>query len=147
MRGRHLRALPEPAMPPETTSLLTAFPTSPASHLSTNLEEILDGSSLKAVRNDRLASRTIRPWSDDSTDASLSTTPPIRTLTSRALIQEVGSSSLPVQTLLICHIQAWGQSVRHNTTVLVVHSDNLEYICFRHRASQTLYISDILYVP
>jgi hypothetical protein len=137
----------------ETTSLLTSFPTSPASHLSTNLEEILDGSlrregsSLKAVRNDRLASRTIRAWSDDSTDASLSTTPPTRTLTSRALIQEVGSSSLPVQTLLICHIQCWGQSVRQNTTVLVVHSGNLEYICFRHRASQTLYISDILHVP
>lgn len=37
--------------------------------------------------------------------------------------------------------------MRQNTTLLIIHSGNLEYVCIRHRASQTLYISDILHVP
>jgi hypothetical protein len=42
--------------------------------------------------------------------------------------------------------QAWGQPVRQNTTILVLHSGNYEYVCVRHRETQTLYISDILHV-
>lgn len=37
--------------------------------------------------------------------------------------------------------------MRQNTTLIIIHSGNLEHICIRHRASQTLYISDILHVP
>lgn len=37
--------------------------------------------------------------------------------------------------------------MRQNTTLVIIHSGNLEYICIRHRASQTLYVSDILHVP
>jgi hypothetical protein len=37
--------------------------------------------------------------------------------------------------------------VRQNSTVLVIHAGNYEYICIRHRETQTLYISDILHIP
>src|ERR1700729_4073642 len=43
--------------------------------------------------------------------------------------------------------QAWAQSVRQNSTVLIMHGGNYEYICLRHRETQTLYISDILHIP
>jgi hypothetical protein len=43
--------------------------------------------------------------------------------------------------------QAWGQAVRQNTTLLVLHAGNYEYVCIRHRETQTLYISDILHIP
>jgi len=37
--------------------------------------------------------------------------------------------------------------VRQNSTVLVIHAGNYEYVCIRHRETQTLYISDILHIP
>jgi hypothetical protein len=36
---------------------------------------------------------------------------------------------------------------RQNTSLVIIHLGNLEYICVRHRSSQTLYVSDILHVP
>lgn len=37
--------------------------------------------------------------------------------------------------------------MRQNSTLLVLHAGNYEYICIRHRETQTLYISDILHIP
>jgi hypothetical protein len=37
--------------------------------------------------------------------------------------------------------------VRQNTTLLILNAGNYEYVCIRHRESQTLYISDVLHVP
>jgi hypothetical protein len=31
--------------------------------------------------------------------------------------------------------------------VVIIHSGNYEYVCIRHRETQTLYVSDILHVP
>ncbi|KAJ7664001.1 hypothetical protein DFH06DRAFT_1189169 [Mycena polygramma] len=42
--------------------------------------------------------------------------------------------------------QVWAQAVKHDTTYLVIHSGNHEYIGMRHRASQTLFLSE-LYAP
>lgn len=36
--------------------------------------------------------------------------------------------------------------VRQDTTVLVLYSGNFEYLCLRHRGSQTLYVSDLLHI-
>jgi len=43
--------------------------------------------------------------------------------------------------------EAWSQGVHAQSTIVVIHSGNYEYVCVRHRATQTLYISDILHVP
>ncbi|KII83382.1 hypothetical protein PLICRDRAFT_180464 [Plicaturopsis crispa FD-325 SS-3] len=43
--------------------------------------------------------------------------------------------------------QSWAQSVYSNTTFLVIHAGNFEFIGVRNRARQTLYVSDILHVP
>jgi len=43
-------------------------------------------------------------------------------------------------------MQAWAQGVRTNSTFIILHSGNYEFVCFRHRASQILYVSDILVV-
>jgi len=43
-------------------------------------------------------------------------------------------------------MQAWAQGVRTNSTFIILHSGNYEFVCFRHRASQVLYVSDILVV-
>jgi len=43
-------------------------------------------------------------------------------------------------------MQAWAQGVRTNSTFIILHSGNYEFVCFRHRESQTLYVSDILVV-
>jgi hypothetical protein len=37
--------------------------------------------------------------------------------------------------------------VRQDSTLLILHAGNYEYICIRHRETQTLYISDILHIP
>jgi hypothetical protein len=37
--------------------------------------------------------------------------------------------------------------VRHDSTLIILHSGNLEYVCVRHRASQTLYVSELIDVP
>jgi hypothetical protein len=55
--------------------------------------------------------------------------------------------SRPILTSLCFQHQAWSQSVRQNTTLLVLHAGNYEYVCIRHRETQTLYISDILHIP
>ncbi|KAJ7173379.1 hypothetical protein C8R46DRAFT_1082621 [Mycena filopes] len=39
--------------------------------------------------------------------------------------------------------QVWAQAVKHDTTFLVIHSGNWEYIGVRHRSSQTLYLSEL----
>ncbi|KAJ7155873.1 hypothetical protein C8R46DRAFT_434921 [Mycena filopes] len=41
--------------------------------------------------------------------------------------------------------QVWAQAVKHDTTYLVIHSGNYEYIGLRHRATQTLYLSQLIY--
>lgn len=41
-------------------------------------------------------------------------------------------------------LQAWVQAVRANATVLILSSGRLEYVCVRHRESQTLYISPLI---
>ena len=33
------------------------------------------------------------------------------------------------------------------STFIILHSGNYEYVCFRHRETQTLYVSDVLHVP
>ena len=40
--------------------------------------------------------------------------------------------------------EAWAQGVRTNSTFIILHSGNYEFVCFRHRGSQTLYVSDVL---
>ncbi|KII83381.1 hypothetical protein PLICRDRAFT_180463 [Plicaturopsis crispa FD-325 SS-3] len=57
---------------------------------------------------------------------------------------EAGSLDLAPDTLLM---EAWIQSIRDNSTLVILHSGNLEFICVRHRESQTLYVSDILHLP
>jgi hypothetical protein len=42
--------------------------------------------------------------------------------------------------------KAWAQGVRANSTFIILHSGNYEFVCFRHRGSQKLYVSDILLV-
>jgi hypothetical protein len=37
--------------------------------------------------------------------------------------------------------------VHAQSTAVIIHSGNYEYVCIRHRATQTLYVSDILHVP
>jgi hypothetical protein len=37
--------------------------------------------------------------------------------------------------------------VRVDSTIIIFHSGNLEYVCVRHRETQTLYISDLIDVP
>ncbi|KAK2463017.1 hypothetical protein APHAL10511_004974, partial [Amanita phalloides] len=43
--------------------------------------------------------------------------------------------------------QAWAQAVQVDGTVIVLHSGNYELVCVRHRATQTLYVSDIIEPP
>jgi len=44
----------------------------------------------------------------------------------------------------VTRFQAWAQAVRNDTSLVVLHSGNYEYICVRHRKSQTFYVSDII---
>ena len=37
--------------------------------------------------------------------------------------------------------------MRHDATLIILQSGNSEYVCVRHRATQTLYISDLIDVP
>lgn len=37
--------------------------------------------------------------------------------------------------------------MRTDSTIIVLHSGNHEFVCIRHRESQTLYISDIIHPP
>jgi len=46
----------------------------------------------------------------------------------------------------VTRFQAWAQAVRNDTSLVVLHSGNYEYICVRHRKSQTFYVSDIINV-
>lgn len=41
--------------------------------------------------------------------------------------------------------QAWGESTRKDTTMIVFKAGNLERIGIRHRESQTLYISELIH--
>ncbi|KAF8074525.1 hypothetical protein FPV67DRAFT_1445583 [Lyophyllum atratum] len=43
--------------------------------------------------------------------------------------------------------RAWALSVEHNTTYTVFHCGNFERIGFRHRSSQTLFLSELIRVP
>ena len=43
--------------------------------------------------------------------------------------------------------KAWAQAVRHDATHIIIQSGNSEYVCVRHRATQTLYVSDLIDVP
>ncbi|KAJ6558983.1 hypothetical protein B0H10DRAFT_2120222, partial [Mycena sp. CBHHK59/15] len=40
--------------------------------------------------------------------------------------------------------QIWAQAVKHDTTFLVLHCGNYEFIGIRHRGTQTLYLSELL---
>ncbi|KII83383.1 hypothetical protein PLICRDRAFT_451808 [Plicaturopsis crispa FD-325 SS-3] len=57
---------------------------------------------------------------------------------------ESGTLALTEDKLLM---KTWTQSIRDNSTLIILHTGNLEFICVRHRESQTLYISDILHLP
>ena len=41
-------------------------------------------------------------------------------------------------------LQAWAQAVRHDSTIIILHSGNLEFVCIRHRERKTLYLSDMI---
>lgn len=43
--------------------------------------------------------------------------------------------------------RAWARSVEHDTTYIVFYCGNFERIGFRHRKSQTLFLSDLIHVP
>ncbi|GLB43199.1 hypothetical protein LshimejAT787_1301000 [Lyophyllum shimeji] len=43
--------------------------------------------------------------------------------------------------------RAWARSVQHDTTYIVFHCGNFERIGFRHRSSQTLFLSNLLDIP
>ncbi|KAG6879805.1 hypothetical protein C0992_011356 [Termitomyces sp. T32_za158] len=54
----------------------------------------------------------------------------------RAAVKSMGSAFL---------LRAWARAVEHDTTFIIFRcGDNFERIAFRHRASQTLYISDLI---
>ena len=40
--------------------------------------------------------------------------------------------------------QAWARAVRVDGTVIILHSGSHEFVCVRHRKTQTLYISDLI---
>jgi hypothetical protein len=48
--------------------------------------------------------------------------------------------------ILGLHAQAWAQSVRDDSTLIILHCGNFERICVRHRKSQTLYVSELISV-
>jgi len=70
-------------------------------------------------------------------------------LTAQKLIQQVNSfqDSGLFDMLTINLTQAWAQGVRNNSTLIIFHSGNFEFVAIRHRESRTLYISDLLHVP
>ena len=131
-------------------------------------ESILDdslrrgGSSLQSVREDiySMESEPEIEWESESeteTAARAASTarkieempwspPGAGHVASQELIQKVCRQLVLCISTLTCK-QAWGQSVRQNSTLLVLHAGNYEYICIRHRETQTLYISDILHIP
>jgi hypothetical protein len=147
----------------------------PSLHGSASLkspEDILDaslrrgGSSFEAVREDISMKESVL---DSSSEASGSESgskvksrgnpvekipwapPGVGHTASQQLIQKVCEQRgiqfyCRAESISIKH-QAWGQPVRQNTTILVLHSSNYGYVCVRHRETQTLYISDILHVP
>ena len=43
--------------------------------------------------------------------------------------------------------KAWAQAVRVDGTVIVLNSGNYEFVCLRHRATKTLYVSDLIEPP
>jgi len=49
--------------------------------------------------------------------------------------------------ILELQTQAWSQSVRDDSTLVIFHCGNFERIGVRHRKSQTLYLSEIIDVP
>jgi hypothetical protein len=68
-------------------------------------------------------------------------------LTAHSIVQQVSPSLLRTLGFEFYVVQAWAQGVQTRSTFFVIHSGNYEYICIRHRATQTLYVSDILHVP
>ncbi|KAJ6614728.1 hypothetical protein B0H10DRAFT_130605 [Mycena sp. CBHHK59/15] len=59
---------------------------------------------------------------------------------------EFDSSILSLPEMKARHMlqQIWAQAVKHDTTFLVLHCGNYEYIGIRHRATQTLYLSELI---
>lgn len=43
--------------------------------------------------------------------------------------------------------KAWAQAVKVDGTVIILSSGNCELICLRHRATKTLYVSDLIEPP
>ena len=41
-------------------------------------------------------------------------------------------------------LQAWAQAVRHDSTLIILHSGNHEFVGIRHRKTQTLYLSKMI---
>ena len=41
-------------------------------------------------------------------------------------------------------LQAWAQAVRHNSTLIILHSGNYEFVGVCHRKMQTLYLSNMI---
>ena len=41
-------------------------------------------------------------------------------------------------------LQAWAQAVRHDSTLIILHSGNYEFVGVRHRKTQTLYLSNMI---
>ncbi|KAJ7147739.1 hypothetical protein C8R43DRAFT_1237228 [Mycena crocata] len=56
------------------------------------------------------------------------------------------ATALSVEEIKARHMlqQVWSQAVKHDTTFLVLHCGNFEYIGIRHRESQTLFLSELI---
>src|ERR1700722_4056042 len=69
-------------------------------------------------------------------------------LSAKKRVQQVKAHQSSVASIgLIFLAKAWTQAVQNDTTLIVIHSGNYEVIGIRHRASQTLYISDVIEPP
>jgi hypothetical protein len=70
-------------------------------------------------------------------------------LTARSLVQQVNCNIVKYGVVLIGRfpVKAWAQAVKVDGTVIVLHSGNYELVCVRHRASNTLYVSDLIEPP
>lgn len=45
------------------------------------------------------------------------------------------------------YLKLWAEIVQHEATILILNSGNYEYVCVRHRKSNTLYISNLIHTP
>ncbi|KAG6907644.1 hypothetical protein DXG01_008094 [Tephrocybe rancida] len=158
---KHVEKLPSPDAKQTAWGVTVASFTSAITPLATNLECFANSTTNVSLRRSiRLSSQGTKVQAklaklekattdiSRKLDSSSSTTRPNRQWSSVVIPTntEAAMDDVEMAMSILQHVNAWARAVERDATFIVLHCGTYERIAFRHRSSQTLFISELINV-